>query len=77
MTRSANDEPASFTCPVCDKVSYHPEDIRQGYCSFCHDWTGDQHYQQAKAELRGWADRARKAQAAVDEIIARHGGTNR
>lgn len=31
--------PASFTCPRCGAVSYHPEDVRQGYCGRCHDWT--------------------------------------
>jgi len=31
---------ASFTCPRCGAVSYHPEDVRHGYCGRCHDWTG-------------------------------------
>lgn len=34
------DQP-SITCPICNKTSYHPEDIRQGYCGNCHDWTGN------------------------------------
>jgi len=29
----------SFTCPKCGRVSHHPEDVAQGYCSNCHDWT--------------------------------------
>lgn len=29
----------SITCPRCKKTSYHPEDIRQGYCGICHEWT--------------------------------------
>jgi hypothetical protein len=29
-----------FTCPACLMTSYHPEDIRRGYCANCHDWTG-------------------------------------
>jgi hypothetical protein len=32
----------SFRCPACGRVSYHPEDVRQGYCGACHDWTGTQ-----------------------------------
>jgi hypothetical protein len=32
-------EHPSFTCPDCKAVSYHPEDIREGYCSRCHAWT--------------------------------------
>lgn len=38
VQRSAVDQP-SITCPVCGMTSYHPEDIRQGYCGRCHDYT--------------------------------------
>lgn len=31
----------SITCPQCAATSYHPEDVRQGYCSRCHWWTSD------------------------------------
>jgi hypothetical protein len=31
--------PPSFTCPVCGATSYHPDDIAQGYCGRCHDYT--------------------------------------
>jgi len=31
---------AGFTCPRCGRTSYHPEDIREGYCGACRDWTG-------------------------------------
>lgn len=30
---------ASITCPRCGCTSYHPEDIRTGYCVECHWWT--------------------------------------
>ena len=26
-------------CPRCGMTSAHPDDIRQGYCGNCHDWT--------------------------------------
>jgi len=29
----------SITCPRCGLTSYHPDDVRQGYCGNCHDWT--------------------------------------
>lgn len=29
----------SITCPVCGMTSYNPNDIREGYCGNCHDWT--------------------------------------
>lgn len=30
----------SFTCPRCRRTSYHPEDVRHGYCGACHDYAG-------------------------------------
>lgn len=32
-------EPPSITCPRCGMTSYNPNDIREGYCGHCHDWT--------------------------------------
>jgi hypothetical protein len=29
----------SITCPVCGRTSHNPNDVREGYCGFCHDWT--------------------------------------
>lgn len=40
---STKDEPArpvGFTCPRCQRTSYHPTDVAEGYCGACHDWTG-------------------------------------
>lgn len=31
----------TFTCPRCGAASVHPDDIREGYCGRCHDWTGN------------------------------------
>jgi hypothetical protein len=28
-----------ITCPVCNMTSYHPEDVRQGYCGHCYTTT--------------------------------------
>jgi hypothetical protein len=28
-----------ITCPKCGMTSYHPEDVKQGYCGNCHDFT--------------------------------------
>jgi hypothetical protein len=28
-----------FTCPRCGRSSSHPQDLREGYCGACHDWT--------------------------------------
>ena len=29
----------SITCPKCKRTSYNRNDIREGYCGWCHDWT--------------------------------------
>ena len=29
----------SVTCPRCGMTSYNENDIKQGYCGNCHDWT--------------------------------------
>jgi len=29
-----------ITCPRCLMTSYSPDDIREGYCGNCRDWTG-------------------------------------
>ncbi len=29
----------SITCPRCGRTSYNLNDIREGYCGACHDWT--------------------------------------
>lgn len=29
----------SITRPKCGRTSYHPKDIEEGYCGWCHDWT--------------------------------------
>lgn len=36
-----SDEQPSITCPVCGMRSYHPMDVKEGYCGRCHDWTSD------------------------------------
>jgi hypothetical protein len=30
----------TFTCGQCGRSSHHPEDVRHGYCSACHAFTG-------------------------------------
>lgn len=30
-----------ITCPVCGRISHHPDDVREGYCGACHDWTSE------------------------------------
>lgn len=32
---------SSFTCPRCGATSHNPNDVAQGYCGACHDWTGE------------------------------------
>ena len=30
-----------YTCPVCQRTSFNPNDKREGYCGACKTWTGD------------------------------------
>lgn len=30
----------SITCPRCGMTSHNANDVREGYCGRCHDWTG-------------------------------------
>jgi hypothetical protein len=29
----------SITCPRCQRTSHNPNDVLEGYCGNCHDWT--------------------------------------
>lgn len=30
----------TFACPRCLRISTNPTDAAEGYCGYCHDWTG-------------------------------------
>lgn len=32
-------EVETITCPQCGRTSANPNDVREGYCGHCHDWT--------------------------------------
>jgi hypothetical protein len=32
------DPEATITCPRCGKTSYHPQDIAEKYCGYCHQF---------------------------------------
>lgn len=32
----------SITCPRCGMTSHNENDVREGYCGNCHDWTRPQ-----------------------------------
>lgn len=31
--------PSSITCLTCGRQSFNPQDVKEGYCGHCHDWT--------------------------------------
>jgi len=35
----ARPEPPGFTCPRCGHISHSSDDVFEGYCGNCHDWT--------------------------------------
>jgi ribosomal protein L37E len=49
---SLSTEQPSITCPRCGRTSYNPNDIREGYCGFCHDWTQKGHIHEGQQEGR-------------------------
>jgi ribosomal protein L37E len=38
----------SFVCPRCGAESFNRNDLREGYCGRCHDWTGRSLYDVAR-----------------------------
>lgn len=58
---SREESQPSITCPLCAKTSYHPKDIEEGYCGFCHWWTG-------RADLLADFLETRLQQAVVDGV---------
>jgi hypothetical protein len=36
--RAAKPQPPSVVCPRCGRKSFHPRDIAELYCGFCHEW---------------------------------------
>lgn len=40
----------SFTCPACGNTSHHPDDVANGYCGRCHQFTG-----RPQSQPQGWA----------------------
>jgi len=43
----------TITCPRCGMTSANPDDVRQGYCGNCHDWTSAETVQRP-ATPEGW-----------------------
>jgi hypothetical protein len=37
----AADPRPSITCPECGATSWHPRDVADLYCGYCHWWTSD------------------------------------
>lgn len=32
------DQRPSFVCPKCRRTSWHPDDVKNGYCGHCHEF---------------------------------------
>jgi len=66
----------SITCPQCGRTSYNVNDIEQGYCGNCHDWTSAPghlkwHTLTEEIELLERRDpKVRRAARRLDEAIA-------
>ena len=49
-----DNEMPSTVCPTCGKRSYNPNDIRERYCGFCHQWYSDMKNEKLKAHVGGF-----------------------
>lgn len=38
----AGESAQAYVCPRCGRTSHNPNDVREGYCGNCHDWTRDE-----------------------------------
>lgn len=38
MDEASVGEGPSFTCPKCRRTSWHPDDVKHGYCGACHEF---------------------------------------
>jgi len=66
----ADETGPSVTCPRCGLVSYHPEDIRQGYCSVCRWWTSDP----TLGQVDGWCAPRGEGRGSWRQRLARYFG---
>lgn len=53
----------TFTCPRCRRTSHNPNDVREGYCGACHDWTAADAHRAPAMSAQERRDR---------DLIARH-----
>lgn len=69
-----------ITCSRCGITSYNAQDIEQGYCGLCHDWTGgavsiDAAKEAVVAAAREWCSDIDRAEglllAALRQAVAR------
>jgi hypothetical protein len=42
--RTIDGDAARYTCPHCGTTTYHPDNIEQGFCDQCQDWTRIRRY---------------------------------
>ena len=43
---------SSYTCPLCGRTSYNPNDVREQYCGACHQWAEPYWMQDIRIALR-------------------------
>lgn len=52
MAAASYDPTVLFWCPRCGMASANPNDLAEGYCGACHDWTGKEPVRYLR--LTGW-----------------------
>ena len=44
LTRSSSGEPIAIQCLVCERTSYHPDDVKHRFCACCGVFHDDMTY---------------------------------
>lgn len=47
--RTLDDDAPRYTCPRCGTTTYHPDNIEQGFCDECQNWTRIRRYATLRA----------------------------
>lgn len=74
-TRPRSSVAESFTCPRCERTSYHPLDVANRYCGYCHvyidQWLAFRVRVEGDLVEEHWFDAIEPGE--VGEVAERHG----
>jgi hypothetical protein len=60
QTFTISDDGRNITCHMCQRTSYHPEDVRHRYCGHCHVFHDVVPPKKLDPEVAAWLHRMAK-----------------